>query len=108
MNRADRKRQAKLDERLLQRGIDSASQDAEPIAAMARQLHALLESARDRHNIDAPVRFLHTKVEATLDATRTLPIACKKGCSHCCHSWVSAPAPEVLYLAKRIRARIPQ
>jgi len=70
---------------------------------MARQLHALLEGARKKGNIDAPVRFLHMKVEATLEATRALPIACKKGCSHCCHSWVSAPAPEVLYIAKRVR-----
>lgn len=108
MNRADRKRQAKLDEKLLQRGIDSASQDAEPIAAMARQLHGLLEGARDKNNIDAPVRFLHAKVEATLEATRALPIACKKGCSYCCHSWVSAPAPEVLYVAKRLRAHLLQ
>jgi hypothetical protein len=108
MNRAERKRQAKLDEKLLQRGIDSASQDAEPIAAMARQLHASLETALDKHNIDPAVRLLHTKVEATLEATRALPIACKRGCSHCCHSWVSAPAPEVLYLAKRIRAHMPQ
>jgi hypothetical protein len=108
MNSADRKRQAKLDEKLLQRGIDSASQDAEPIAAMVRQLHALLEGAREKGNIDAPVRFLHTKVEATLAATRALPVACKRGCSHCCHSWVSAPAPEVLYIAKRLRAGMPQ
>jgi len=108
MNRAERKRQAKLDEKLLQRGIDSASQDAEPIAAMARQLHGLLEGAREKANIDAPVRFLHSKVEATLEATRALPVACVKGCSHCCHSWVSAPAPEVLYIAKALRAGMPQ
>jgi hypothetical protein len=108
MNRAERKRQAKLDEKLLQRGINSASQDAEPLAAMARQLHGLLEGAREKGNVDALVRFLHAKVEATLEATRALPVACKKGCSHCCHSWVSVPAPEVLYIAKRLRAGMMQ
>ncbi len=105
MNRAERRQQTKNDERILARGIDPASQDAAPMAAMARQLHEHLEQAKHHANIDPAVRFLHAKVEATLEATKALPIACKQGCSHCCHSWVSAPAPELLFVAKRIRTR---
>jgi hypothetical protein len=79
MNRADRKRQAKLDEKLLQRGIDSASQEAEPIAAMARQLHALFEAHATREHSMRRSASCTAKVEATLEATRALPVACTKG-----------------------------
>ena len=105
MNRAERRQQTRNDEKILARGIDPASQDAAATAAMARQLHGLLDRAKQEANVDPAVRFLHTKVEASLEATKALPIACNQGCSHCCHSWVSAPAPELLFIAKRIRTR---
>ena len=103
MNRAERKRRAKEDEKLLQAGIDPETRDAEPTAAMARQLHALFATARRERFIDPPVKYFHAKLEATLKAGSPVAVACAKGCSHCCHAWVSATAPEVLYLAKRIR-----
>jgi len=105
MNRADRKRRAKEDENLLVRGIDPEARDPEPIAAMARQMLALLEKAKREGDIDPPVKFLHAKVEATVQGMRDIPLACAKGCSHCCHAWVSATAPEVLFAAKLIRRR---
>jgi Fe-S-cluster containining protein len=32
------------------------------------------------------------------------PVACARGCAYCCHSFVSATAPEVFLLAKTIRS----
>lgn len=32
-----------------------------------------------------------------------MPIACGKGCSHCCYTWVSASAPEILFIARSIK-----
>lgn len=105
MNRVERRRQAKQDEKLLVRGIDPESQDPEPTAALARHLYALFERAKQDRDIDLPVRYLHSKVDATLRGLRDIPVACKKGCSHCCHIWVSATAPEVLFIAKLLRRR---
>ena len=105
MNRAERRQQAKQDAKRLVHGIDPRTKDAEPTAAMARQLLTFFEEAREDGNLDAAVRFLHAKVEATLGGTKEVAIACKRGCAHCCHTWVSAPAPEILFLAKRIRGR---
>ena len=102
MNRAERRQQANEDAKRLVDGIDPRTQDAEPTAAMARQLLALFEEAKQRGNIDPAIRFLHAKVEATLAGTKEIATACKKGCAHCCHTWVSAPAPEILFLAKRM------
>jgi Fe-S-cluster containining protein len=104
MDRAERRRQAKLDAQLLVRGIDlDRPQDPQPTAAMARQLSDLFEAAKRDGNIEPPIRYLHSKVDATLRSLTDVPVACKKGCSHCCHVWVSATAPEVLFIAKAIR-----
>lgn len=105
INRADR-RQTKEDEKLLARGIDPEKfDDPGPTAAMARQLYALLERAKKDGTIDPPISFLYSKVDATIRGLRDIPIACRKGCSHCCNIWVSATGPEVLFIAKRIRDR---
>src|SRR5215471_17650134 len=103
MNRADRRRQIKDDEQRLKAGIDPDSRDPEPTAAMARQLHALLESAKHAKNIDPAVKFLHSKADATLKSGSGVALACKKGCAHCCHAWVSLTIPEALFVAKLIR-----
>jgi hypothetical protein len=107
MDRNARRRQAKDDERILARGIDAQSDDPAQTTALARQLYVLLERAKRDGDIVPPVRLLHTKIEATLNAGKPLPLACKLRCSHCCHSWVSVPAPEVLYIVRRIRAVAP-
>jgi hypothetical protein len=104
MNRTDRKRQAKVDEKQLAHGVDPESSDPALIAAMARQMLRLFETAKSEKNIDPAVKFFHAKVEATLKGS-TIPVACGKGCAHCCHSWVSVIAPEALFVAKQIRKK---
>src|SRR6185369_4451035 len=91
MNRTDRKRQAKVDEKQLAHGVDPESSDPALIAAMARQMLRLFETAKSEKNIDPAVKFFHAKVEATLKGS-SIPVACGKGCAHCCHSWVSVIA----------------
>jgi hypothetical protein len=43
-----------------------------------------------------------SKIDLTLRDMHDVPVACGKGCSHCCNIWVSITAPEVLYIAKRL------
>ena len=33
-----------------------------------------------------------------------LELACRKGCGYCCHTWVSATAPEIFLLARTLQA----
>jgi Fe-S-cluster containining protein len=98
-------RQARLDQEQLRSGVDPTSSDPEPTAALARVLYTLLERSKADRNIDLVVTFLQSKVDATVSGQADVPIACGKGCSHCCHSWVSATAPEVIHVAKLIRLR---
>jgi Putative zinc- or iron-chelating domain len=105
MDAAGRDRHIEDDEALLQGGIDPSSDDPRHAAAMARRLHALLESAKHDCSVDAPVGFLYAKAEESIARLTGLRLACRKGCAHCCHVWVSATAPEILFLAKHVRGR---
>jgi Fe-S-cluster containining protein len=105
LNRAERKRQTKEDEKLLARGIDPKSTSANATVAMARQLYALLERAKEEGNLTPAVAYLQSKVNATLNGLRDVPVACRKGCAHCCHVWVSVTAPEAIYISKQVRQR---
>ena len=105
MNRSERRRKSKDDERQLKHGIDADTTDPAGAAAMTRLMSDLLETAKSDRNIEPPVRFLHSKVDATLQTMRSPPVDCKKGCAHCCRVWVSATIPEVLFIAKSLRRR---
>lgn len=85
--------------------IDPVSNDPEPTAAMARRLHALLETAKRDGSVEPVVSFLYAKLNAAIDDFGAVPIACQKGCAHCCHVWVSASAPELFYIARIVRSR---
>jgi uncharacterized protein len=96
------------DHRLTLYGVNPTSTDPQPTAAMARRLHCLLEAAKQDGNIEPPVRFLHERVDRTIANFCDKQIACKKGCAHCCYTpWVSASAPEVLFIAKMIKQSVP-
>jgi len=103
MNKGKRRRQWKQDQNILLKGVNLKSRDAEPIEALARALYNMLEEAKRDGRVDTPVKFLQSKVDASLQNLGDLPLACKKGCSHCCYVWVSATAPEVLYISKIVK-----
>ena len=104
MNRAERKRQVREDERGLVHGIDPETSDAGSTVAMTRQMFLLFEKAKRAGSIEAPIEFFYDKVAETL-AAKPIQVACARGCSHCCNGWVSATAPEILYMASRVRER---
>lgn len=86
-------------------GINPASSDPAIPVAITRKLGSLFDEAKRTGNVDPAVTLLHTTVNATVRALSDIPIACKKGCSHCCHTWVSVSAPEALFTAKIVKQR---
>jgi len=93
----------RLDEQRVARGIDPENLAA--IGALARLLRQEFEEARTTGTIDAPVKLFQTTINTMIQGLSDVPVACKKGCSHCCHTWVSATAPEILFIAKIITTR---
>lgn len=48
--------------------------------------------------------LIQEEVDALVAQGRMPPIACKKGCAHCCHAKVTAQSPEIHRLAAYIRS----
>jgi len=96
----------KEDELSLHGGIDpkAATTDPSAVIAMARRLHDRFEQAKASQNVDDAVRYLYEKIDATIHRLRDIPIACGKGCSHCCVISVTVSAPEAIYVGKLVAA----
>ena len=103
MNRAEQRRQARDDERLIARGLPADGGDPAPAAALIRRLHALAEGGKRTGDISPFVVAVNEKITATTRSLKNVPIACGKGCPHCCYIWVSAYAAEILHVAKFVR-----
>jgi Fe-S-cluster containining protein len=99
-------RQDKDDEARLAKGInpEAAVHDPSEIIAMARRIGSHFDTARETQNLDEAMRYLYQKVDATIHELRNIPIACGKGCSHCCTIWKTVSAPEAIHLAKLVTA----
>ncbi|MGE0179445.1 MAG: YkgJ family cysteine cluster protein [Sphingomonas sp.] len=105
MDRAERRRHLKEDERLIARGLDFTHTDGWQVVALMRVLRDRLGKARNSGTIAPLMTFLHENFGRS---SRRMPgelAACAKGCSHCCHMWVSLRAPEALFIKAAIPAR---
>jgi Fe-S-cluster containining protein len=105
MNRAERRRQAREDRELIARGLETGQAGTRALSAMMRVLHELIAEARDAGTIAPVMHFLHANMRA---AERHAPghlLACRRGCTHCCHAFVSARAPELLFVKGAIPGR---
>lgn len=103
MNRADRRRREKEDERAVAPGLNISARDARQTASLMRLIHReVLEAIR----VGSSQRLFSFVLNNLSKSDRQAPsdmIACRKGCCHCCHMWVSATAPEVLFIAAHLR-----
>lgn len=99
MDRAERRRRLKEDERALARGLDAERPDGPQIMVLMRLLHGRLEEARRSGTLAPLGALMRENFRSAWRAEPRKALACRRGCAHCCHAWVSAKAPEVL-LAK--------
>jgi hypothetical protein len=105
MNRSERRRQLKADGKLLANGLDPIHRDPNQLAALMRLLHEQLCVSRAQGSVNPLMTFLYENMQESARRLRKVPLACAKGCSHCCHAWVDACAPEVLFVRNAIPAK---
>lgn len=102
LNRNERRIAQREAKSKVARGLDPSQLDPYIVIELAQQIYRRIETARNSRNIDAPVEYLLSKIDLTLDGMRDVEVACGKGCSHCCNVWVSVTAPEALFIAKQV------
>jgi Fe-S-cluster containining protein len=104
MNRAERRRLEKEDERAVARGLNIEERHPEEVMALARLVHREVLNARKSGRVAGVLDLLlRNMAKSDVQAPRDL-VACRRGCSHCCKMWVSATAPEIFHLARAVRA----
>ncbi|WP_448662843.1 YkgJ family cysteine cluster protein [Sphingomonas sp. CJ20] len=104
MNRADRRRQEKEDERNTARGLNIEERDPAQVMALTRLVHREVLTARTTGRVTPVLDLLLRNLAKTDSQAPHDLVACRKGCSHCCKMWVSATAPEIFHLARAVRA----
>ncbi|HEY1638775.1 MAG TPA: YkgJ family cysteine cluster protein [Rhizomicrobium sp.] len=105
MNRSERRRQLRADSKLLLNGLDPINRDREQLAALMRLLHEQLCASRAEGSVNPMMAFLYDNMAQSARRLRQVSIACFRGCSHCCHTWVAVSAPEVLFVRNTMPAK---
>lgn len=98
LSRQDRRRQEREDDRLLRHGLPLGD-DATPLLAETRRLLRLLRAGAAA---DAAAE-IHAGYDTALRRAPREPVACRKGCSHCCISYVAVTAPELFLIARSLK-----
>jgi len=98
---AEREKAKRLAE--LKRAAPPPTQQA--LAGQAEVLLDILEQDRDGRRAGATADAAHAGYERSMKAHfRADGLACRNGCAHCCHAYVSVSAPEALLAARAVRA----
>src|SRR4051794_323837 len=105
MNRAERRRQAREDRERIARGLEAGRADGREVIALMRVLHDLIAEARDAGSVVPVMSFLQANMRAAERLAPNHLLACRRGCAHCCHTFVSARAPEILFVKNAIPGR---
>lgn len=100
MNRADRRRQVKDEGKRLARGLDARAPAGPQIVALMRALGEKMDVSLRRRSVSPLMEFVYANMTGGTRLIGDVQIACGRGCSHCCHSWVDATAAEVLFAVK--------
>jgi hypothetical protein len=104
MDRSERRRQLKADSKLIANGIDPVNNPQEQIPSLMRVLREELRAARSVGSIAPFMTFFYGNMSQSMRRLRNVPLACAKGCAHCCAGWVAVSAPEVLFVCNAIPA----
>ena len=100
MNRAERRRQLRDDEKRIARGLDARQLEGRDVIALMRALDDKLQICLQRKSVSPLMQFVYANVSGGSRLLSDVAIACRRGCSHCCHSWVDATPAEVLFAVK--------
>jgi hypothetical protein len=100
MNRADRRRQLREDEKSITRGFDARQPAAGQVVALMRALDGKLKQSIKRRSVGPLMEFVYSSITGANRLVGDVPIACGRGCSHCCHTWVDASPAEVLFAVR--------
>jgi hypothetical protein len=94
---------ARADEMRIRGGIDALRPSGDEVVALMRTLRQRIDDCRKAQSVSPLMEYLYSNLGRGGDRLSAVPVACRTGCSHCCHSpWIDATPPEVLYAVSSI------
>jgi Fe-S-cluster containining protein len=100
--RARKRDLLQIGEMRLKRGLPFRA-SLDELAGIALVLRQTLVDTKRPDRASRAAELMHSVFEASVKAQPSqLDVACRKGCGYCCHTWVSATAPEIFLLARAI------
>ena len=78
--------------------------DSEIVREM-RTIRRFIDQARSARSLDPLFGYLYAAIERNTPAPIRDEAACGPRCAWCCHTRVSATAPEILFLARQLYGR---
>ena len=85
------------------RGLNPAQPiSSDDMAALMRVLHEKVQTSIRNRSVNPLMDFVYSNLMGGAKFIAHIPVACGKGCSHCCNLWVEATPPEVLYTVKKM------
>lgn len=100
MDRSEKRRQAKEDRALLERGIAPDGIGPQVVYAVMRETSRELRRSIETGSINPVIEFINRQFELSARWLKDVPKACGKGCWYCCTAWVASPTPVGIYFAK--------
>jgi hypothetical protein len=82
--------------------LNAAARDEHQLVALMRITYEYVLETLDKRSVAPLMDFIYQNMAASSRQLSGVPIACRKGCSHCCNIWVAASAPEVLYVVRSV------
>ena len=104
MTRQQRRTQEREDEKLLKGGL-SLRRDFAPLVAQTRTLLRILQRTGNPQRASDAAAAALAGFDLSLQNNRPKAVACRRGCSYCCHAFVTATAAEAFLIARHLRDR---
>ncbi len=79
--------------------------NARAIQANTRHMALILMDNAVKNRASDMAAFAEKLIDTNLQHYVTEPLACRRGCSHCCTTYVSASLPEIFNLARAVRGK---
>ncbi|MGP1283309.1 MAG: YkgJ family cysteine cluster protein [Parasphingopyxis sp.] len=106
-NRAERRRQLRIDKHKLGNGINVTNRDGEQIAALMRVLHSLVRTSILRMSVNPLMEWTYNHMKTTSRSfERAAEIDCRRGCYHCCQMWVDVSPAEIFYICSSLKGNM--
>jgi hypothetical protein len=93
------------DQQLIGRGFAMDESAARVVQANTRHLALMLLDTAAKDRASRAAAFAADLMEASIAHHLKEPVACARGCSHCCTTYVSTSLPEVFRLARAVRGK---